>query len=286
MNLDADPQRALESLLAFWRDAGVVESVDDVPHDRVAEGLQRQLRVHAPAPDEPAPLVLPEAGPDAAAGAALAREAALACDSLEALATAVAAFGGATLGGRTGRAPVFSRGPADAALMVIGEAPGADEEAEGRPFAGRAGGLLDRALQAAGLLDQAMLTYTVFRRQPGDRAPTPEQQAVLEPFLDRAIALVRPRALLVLGQGAARGALRQEGGIGSLRGRWLERVSDDGAERTPALASFSPAFLLSQPRMKKAFWADLLAVVERLDEASLAAGPGAAPEATPGSASG
>ena len=256
-----DP-RALESLLAFWRDAGVVDAVDDLPHDRLAEGLQHQQRAHAPAPDEPAPLVLPAAGPDAAASAALAREAALACDSLEALAAAAAEFGRTQL--KVKRPPVFSRG-AGAALMVVGDQPGADEEAAGQPFAGRAGAMLDKALAAAGLLDHALLTYTVFWRPPGDRAPTPEQQAVLEPFLDRAIALAQPRALLVLGQGAARGVLRQDGGIGGLRGRWLERVGDDAALRTPALASFSPAFLLAQPRMKKAFWADLLAVAARLD---------------------
>jgi DNA polymerase len=257
-----DP-RALESLLAFWRDAGVLEAVDDLPHDRLAEGLQRQQRAHAPAPDEPAPLALPSAGPAAAAGAALAREAALACDSLEALAEAAAEFGRAQL--KTRRPPVFSRGPAAAALMVVGDQPGADEETEGRPFAGRAGALLDRALAAAGLLDGALLTYTIFWRPPGDRAPTPEQQAVLEPFLDRAVAIVQPRALLVLGQGAAPGVLRQDGGVGGLRGRWLERVGDDGALRTPALASFSPAFLLAQPRMKKAFWADLLTLAARLE---------------------
>jgi DNA polymerase len=191
----------------------------------------------------------------------------LACDDLDALQAAAAAFGSAHL--KTRRPPVFARGPATAALMVIGDQPGPDEEAEGRPFAGRAGAMLDRALAAAGLLDEAVLTYTLFWRPPGDRSPTPEQQAVLEPFLDRAIALVQPRALLVLGQGAARGVLRVDGGIGGLRGRWLERVGDDAAVRTPALASFSPAFLLAQPRMKKAFWADLLAIAARLREQPL-----------------
>lgn len=253
--------RALESLLAFWRDAGLVEAVDDQPHDRWAEGAER-LRAKASPPDVAAHAVLPRAGPDAAEGAARAREAALACDDLEALAAAVAAFDGSSLRGR--RAVTF-RGAADAAIMVVGEAPGAEDEAEGRPFAGRAGGLLDRALTAAGLLDRALLTHTVFWRPPGDRGPTVEEQTVLEPFLDRAIALVQPRVLLLLGAGPVRALLRQEGGIMGLRGRWFERTGDDGALVTPALASLSPGFLLMQPRSKKLFWADLLAVTARLE---------------------
>jgi DNA polymerase len=253
--------RALESLLAFWRDAGVVEAVDDHPHDRLAEAAER-MRAKAPPPDLPAPAVLPRVGPDAAEGAARAREAALACDSLEALAAAISGFAGSPL--RSRRAVTF-RGPADAALMVVGEAPGPEDEAEGRPFAGPAGAMLDRALDAAGLLDRSLLTHTVFWRPPGDRAPTAEEQTVLEPFLDRAIGLVQPRALLLLGSGSVRALLRQEGAILSVRGRWIDRAGDDGALITPALASLSPSFLLKQPRMKKAFWADLLAVSARLE---------------------
>ncbi|MBW3616700.1 MAG: uracil-DNA glycosylase [Proteobacteria bacterium] len=257
-----DP-RALESLLAFWRDAGVAELTDDQPHDRTLEAAER-LRAKAPPPDAVAPAVLPPAGPDVAEGAARAREAALACESLDALAAAIGAFDGSTLR-RGSRAAVSFRGPPNAAVMVVGEAPGADDEAAGRPFAGRAGALLDRALAAAGLGERALLTHTVFWRPAGDRAPTADEQAVLEPFLDRAIGLVRPQALLLLGAGPVRSLLRQEGGILGLRGRWFERAADDGASVTPALASLSPGFLLRQPRSKKLFWADLLALAARLE---------------------
>lgn len=253
--------QALENLLAFWRDAGVAEAVDDQPHDRLAENAER-LRTKAPPPEAAAPVVMPRAGPDAAEGAARAREAALACDNLEALIAAIAGFEGSSL---RGRRPVTFRGPADAAVMVVGEAPGPEDEAEGRPFAGRAGALLDRALGAAGLLDRSLLTHTVFWRPPGDRAPNAEEQTVLEPFLDRAIGLVQPRALLLLGAGPVRALLRKDGGIMGLRGRWFERAGDDGALITPALASLSPGFLLMQPRMKKPFWADLLALSARLE---------------------
>jgi DNA polymerase len=260
----APDQRALEALLAFWRDAGVAELMDDQPHDRLTEGTER-LRATAPAPDAVAPAVLPPVGPDAAEGAALAREAALACGDLQALSDAIAAFEGSALRGRGSRRPVTFRGPADARLLVVGEAPSAEDEAEGRPFAGRPGALLDRALAAAGLLDSAVFAHTVFWRPPGDRAPRPDEQAVLEPFLDRAIGLVQPKALLLLGIGPVRALLRQEGAIMGLRGRWFERAGDDGALITPALASLSPGFLLMQPRSKKLFWADLLALAARLE---------------------
>jgi DNA polymerase len=254
----------MEALLAFWRDAGVAELMDDQPHDRLTDGAER-LRATAPTPDVVAPAVLPPVGPDSAEGAALAREAALACGDLPALSAAIAAFEGSTLRGRGARGAVTFHGPADARVLVIGEAPSVEDEAAGRPFAGRPGALLERALGAAGLLETALFTHTVFWRPPGDRAPRPDEQAVLEPFLDRAIGLVQPRALLLLGAGPVRALLRQEGAIMSLRGRWFERAGDDGALITPALASLSPGFLLMQPRSKKLFWADLLALAARLE---------------------
>jgi DNA polymerase len=104
----------------------------------------------------------------------------------------------------------------------------------------------------------------VFWRPPGDAPVKPQDQVVLEPFLDRLIALARPRALLLLGAGTARAVLREEGAIHALRSRALERVSDDGALRTPAFVSFAPAFLLRQPAVKKLFWADLLALADHL----------------------
>jgi DNA polymerase len=127
--------------------------------------------------------------------------------------------------------------------------------------------MLERALAAAGLENRCLLTNTVFWRPPGDRAPRPDEQAVLEPFLDRALALAEPQALLLLGAGPVRAILRQEGAVMSLRGRWWDRTSDDGAQVTPALASLSPGFLLVQPRAKKLFWTDLLALQARLEEA-------------------
>jgi len=258
--------RALESLLAFWRDAGVETCFEDAPQDRLAQGAERLRARTPPAAAAPEP-VLPRLAPAPAEGAAAAREAALAAGTLEELAAAIAAFEGSGLRFSGARRTIVARGPADAAVMVVGGAPGADEELEGRPFAGRAGAMLERALAAAGIAERSLLTYTVFWRPPGDAPVKPADQAVLEPFLDRMIALVRPKALLLLGAATARAVLRQEGAIGALRGRAFERGSDDGALVTPAWVSFSPSFLLRQPTSKKQFWADLLALTAALDAA-------------------
>ena len=195
---------------------------------------------------------------------ALGRTLAAAAPDLTALAAAIAAFDGCNLKAGA-RQAVFSRGPADAPLMIVGEAPGADEDAQGAPFVGRAGQLLDRMLAAAGLADRAFVTNTVFWRPPGNRTPTPAEQAVCAPFLERAIALVKPRALLLVGGASAKAMLKKSEGILSLRGRWFEWISEDGALEIPALPTLHPAFLLRQPAAKRKSWEDMLILAERLD---------------------
>jgi DNA polymerase len=149
--------------------------------------------------------------------------------------------------------------------MVIGEGPGADEDVQGSPFVGRAGKLLDKMLAAAGLTDRVFITNTVFWRPPGNRTPTAAEQAVCAPFVERAIALVRPRLLMLAGGASAKHMLQTADGILSLRGRWFEWRSADGALELPALPTLHPAFLLRQPAAKKKAWEDLLKLTERLD---------------------
>jgi DNA polymerase len=149
--------------------------------------------------------------------------------------------------------------------MVIGEAPGADEDAQGQPFVGRAGKLLDRMLGAAGLGDRVFITNTVFWRPSGNRNPTLQEQLVCAPFVERAIALVAPKFLLLAGGASAKAMLQRPEGILSLRGRWFDWTSSDGATTLPALPTLHPAFLLRQPAAKKRAWADLLMLAERLD---------------------
>jgi DNA polymerase len=265
----AEPSAAqlAESLLAFWSDAGVDAMLLDAPIDRIAAG-----KIAPPQPPQvraaaPAAATRPAAkGPDISAAVAQAQELAAQADTLEALVAAISGFDGCPLKfeGAASQAVVW-RGVADAQLMVIGEGPGQEEDQRGQPFVGRAGRLLDKMLTAAGVAERAFITNTVFWRPPGNRTPTPAEQAICAPFVERAIALVKPSMLLLVGGASAKAVLKKDEGILSLRGRWHEWRSADGALELPAMPTLHPAFLLRQPAAKKRAWADLLTLCERLD---------------------
>ena len=256
--------RAVESLLAFWADAGVDVMLAETPHDRMAAGLEALKPKPPPAVARAEPGPLRTDGVDASALEA-ARQAAAAADDLAALAAAIAAFDGCPLKFQGARQAVFYRGAVDAPVMVIGEGPGGEEDAQGEPFVGRAGKLLDKMLTAAGLADRVFITNTVFWRPPGNRTPTPAEQAVCAPFVERAIALVRPRLLMLAGGASAKHLLGRAEGILTLRGRWFEWRSADGAIELPTLPTLHPAFLLRQPAAKKKAWEDLMVLAERVD---------------------
>ena len=267
-----DP-RALESLMAFWADAGVDTTYEEAPVDRLAAPVrapQSTARPAAPkmvARADSAP-VIPTAsaqGPDISAAIAEARRLAAECETLEALAAAIAAFDGCGLKFEGARQAVFARGEPNAPLMVIGEGPGAEEDVQGLPFVGRAGKLLDKMIGAAGLTGRVFITNTVYWRPPGNRTPTPQEQMVCQPFLERSIALVAPKVLLLAGGASAKSVLQKSEGILSLRGRWFDWTSSDGAMTLPAMPTLHPAFLLRQPGAKKRAWTDLLMLEERLD---------------------
>jgi len=254
---------AAVSLLAFWREAGVDACYEDLPVDRT---------FRPPPPPKPAPMTstAPRAGgqdvgPGVAAAVVEARALAAAARDLEGLKAAIAAFEGCPLKIQGARQAVFSRGRPDAPVVVVGEGPGAEEDLQGAPFVGRAGQLLDRMLEAAGLRDRVFITNTVFWRPPGNRTPTLAEQATCAPFLGRAIQLVKPRLLLLVGGASAKSMLKREEGILSLRGRWFEWRSEDDGVVIPALPTLHPAFLLRQPAAKKKAWGDLLTLAERLD---------------------
>lgn len=259
MNAEARDIAAIESLLAFWRDAGVDACFEEVPQDRTIV-VAPALKAVAKATASVAPVV------DTGDAVTEARRLAANAETLEALAEAVAAFQGCPLRGMGPRQAVFGRGDPQAPLLVIGEGPGADEDAAGQPFVGRAGKLLDKMLAAAGLTDRVFITNTVFWRPPGNRTPTPDEQAVCAPFVERAFAILRPKAVLLLGAAAARSVLRTDEGILRIRGQWREWRLAEGDVSAPVLATLHPAFLLRQPQAKRQAWADLLALAARLEE--------------------
>jgi uracil-DNA glycosylase family 4 len=160
---------------------------------------------------------------------------------------------------------VFGVGNREADLMIIGEAPGADEDRQGEPFVGRAGQLLNLMLQAIGLKREQVYIANILKcRPPGNRDPRPGEALRCKPYLMRQIALIQPQVLLSVGRISAQNLLETDTPIGRLRGRWREF----GPDRTPLMVTYHPAYLLRSPEQKSKTWKDLLQVAHRLREAS------------------
>ncbi|HEX5453739.1 MAG TPA: uracil-DNA glycosylase [Stellaceae bacterium] len=166
---------------------------------------------------------------------------------------------------RTATNTVFMDGNPEAPVMIVGEAPGAEEDRLGRPFVGRSGQLLDRMLAAIGLdRTKVQITNVIYWRPPGNRKPTAAEIAACLPFVLRHIALARPRVLVLAG-GTACGALLGQEGITRLRGRWVDLTVPGLENPVPTLPMFHPSFLLRDPIRKRDAWRDLLALQARLD---------------------
>ena len=239
-----------------WQvELGVDECIRDAPVDRYA--LEAKAPVVKARPDA--------AGAVAAAAAAVAvdpvaeaKRAAEQAQDPAALEAALGAYEHCELK-KGARNLVFCDGVAGARVMLVGEAPGRDEDREGRPFVGRAGQLLDRMLAAIELSrsENVYITNVLPWRPPQNRDPKPEEIAMMRPFLERHIELARPDVLVVMGNISCQ-ALLGKRGITRLRGQWAEACGK------PALPMFHPAYLLRNPAAKRQAWADLLALKARL----------------------
>ena len=214
----------------------------------------------SPAPRRPAPRPAEVLAPAALRAADLAAGA----DSLEALKAAMERFDASLRDTATNL--VFSDGVAESGLMLIGEAPGADEDRLGKPFVGVSGRLLDRMVASIGLdrTRNFYLTNILCWRPPGNRTPTDAEVSLFLPFARRHIALARPRHVVLLGGTAAKALLGAREGITRLRGRW-HRLEIEGLGTVPALATLHPAYLLRQPSAKREAWQDLLTLRRALD---------------------
>jgi DNA polymerase len=259
--LTDERRQALEALLEFYAEAGVDLAVDEAPHDRFAAppaAPEPQARPQ-PAPSKPAIVaraVTAPAAPDEAAGEA--RQRAAGAATLEELRAILESFDGCSLKATANRL-VFADGTPGSRVMLVGEAPGAEEDREGRPFVGRSGRLLDRMLAAIGLdRSQVYIANVIPWRPPGNRTPTPQETAICLPFVTRQIELANPDILVCLGGPSAQTLLRQREGILKLRGQWFDYPLEGRTIR--ALATLHPAYLLRQPLQKRLAWRDLLAL--------------------------
>lgn len=247
------------ALLDWQMELGVDECIGDAPLDRyslpdkLVKPSQPEVKPHLTR----GPVKLEERDAVAEAQAA-ARGAA----TLEALRAAMVAFDLCDLK-RGARNMVFSDGIVGAPVMIVGEAPGRDEDRMGRPFVGASGQLLDRMFAAIGMgRDRAdapiYITNTLPWRPPHNRDPKPEEIAMMKPFLLRHIELADPKVLVIMGNWACQ-ALLAKRGITRLRGNW-EQVAGK-----PALPMFHPAYLLRNPEAKRDAWADLLSLKAAVD---------------------
>jgi DNA polymerase len=200
--------------------------------------------------------------PDEAAKSAAALAAA--CNTLDELRDAMAGFDGCALK-NTAMNLVFGDGNPGSGLMFVGEAPGADEDREGKPFVGVSGQMLDRMIGAINRdRTSAYITNMIPWRPPGNRNPDPSELMVCLPFIRRHIELVAPKVLVLTGGVAAKTMLKTKVGITRLRGKW--HTYDTEAGPIPALAMYHPAYLLRQPAQKRLAWQDLLRLEEKLTE--------------------
>lgn len=277
----------LDHLLRWYLDAGVDEAIGDLAQDRFALSARPVAAVSA----APGARAAPGAGlapgsnasgsgpaafvvhPAAGAGAQVQGDASIPgtaahlaaeCKSLQDLRRALEAFDALPLK-RTARSTVFADGNADASVMVIGEAPGAEEDRQGLPFVGRSGKLLDRMLASIGLdRESVYITNVVPWRPVENRKPTADEVAVCLPFLIRHVDLVDPKLLILLGGASASALLARHEGINRLRGRWFDYAAPGLPRPVPALATFHPAYLLRTPAAKRDAWRDLVQIKKRL----------------------
>ena len=252
----------MTAILAWQIDAGADEAIGEAPLDRFAEEASRPDRDAADRAD-----VTPDSEWAAPAPpAADARHVAAGATDLAALRSAFEAFDGCPLK-ETATNFVFADGARGARLMLIGEAPGAEEDRQGLPFVGPAGRLLDRMLSAIGLERRDVyITNILPWRPPGNRNPTDSEIAVCLPFIERHIALVEPAIVVAVGGTAAKALLDTREGIMRLRGRWFSYTVPGSGAGIPFRAILHPAYLLRQPGQKKGAWTDLIAIKQRLAE--------------------
>ncbi len=263
--MQSDPPGSLELAALEWLvEAGADEAIAETPVNRLALELPpRTSSSSAPTPLRHAVPARPATAPIAGDAVGTAQSLAAAATSLAELRAAMESFEGCALK-RTAANTVFADGTELAPVMLIGEAPGREEDRVGKPFVGRAGQLLDKMLASIGLdrARNAYITNVINWRPPNNRDPTPDEAAQCLPFLRRHIELAQPRVIILLGAVAARHVVGKTEGIMRIRGRWMEyRV---GERLVPLMATLHPAYLLRQPAHKKLAWQDLQAVRDRL----------------------
>ncbi|MCK0068591.1 uracil-DNA glycosylase [Kordiimonas laminariae] len=266
MNIETADTRELSALLAWYIAMGADEAADLEPVDRfvIPEPVAKPQKGQQQERSRPTPIQARPAKPAIGAGIEAAEKAAAACTNVEELEATLKAFDGGMLK-RSSKNTVFADGKLGADLMIIGEAPGAYEDRDGKPFIGPNGDMLEKMLTAIGLKrDEHVYLSDVLPWRPlGNTKPDDATIAMCLPFLKKHIELAKPKYLLLMGVVSAQAVLGTKDGISRLRGKWKD--IEIGGQTFAAMATYHPSYLMAQPQMKGATWRDLLAVKERLE---------------------
>jgi uracil-DNA glycosylase len=259
----------LADILRFYADAGLDFALDEEPQDRLVVVAKQEiptLLTQRPLA-RPAMVAASTAVPDDATVARALTEA-KAATSFDLLKASLAAFDGCSLK-FTAKNLVFADGNPDAKIMLVGDAPGRDEDLEGKPFVGKAGQLLDKMLAAIGLdRNKVYLTNMIYWRPPGNRTPTPMEIEICRPFIERHIELLNPNIIVFIGASSAKSFMAGSDSILRMRGQWQDWTAPNG-RTIPALAMLNPDYLMRQPAQKKLAWRDLLSLKAKIVELGL-----------------
>ena len=263
-----------EELLGFYSEAGVDTPLDDKPIDRFKQSAEIIKQVAAAretaVPQQRAnvrhtPRHAPPQRISVEGQVATAHELARNAKNLDELFEALKSFNGCTLK-LTAKNTCFADGTPHSKLMLVGEAPGREEDLQGIPFVGRSGMLLNRILAAIGLKrEDVYIANTIPWRPPGNRTPTPMETELCRPFIERQIELSAPKILVALGGPAMQVLTGVKNGIIRTRGQWLSHHLENG-KTIPVMPTFHPAYLLRTPSQKKLAWADFLEIRNALDQ--------------------
>lgn len=274
-------------ILEWYLDAGVDICLQDMPENRLRDILaEREAeKQDAKAPSEETALVKPVRGENTVQpsllGTSETRKAAIdlasKANSLEALKQTIQDFDGIELK-QTATHMVFSDGNPDADIMLVGEAPGADEDRIGKPFVGVSGQLLDRILKYASLFRESEETHNSIYisnilnwRPPGNRTPTQGEIETSLPFIEKHILLAKPKLLVFCGGVSAKSLLHRNEGISKLRGKWhdwtpsIPALADPAFKPIPAIATYHPSYLLRTPIQKKLVWQDMIGLMKKME---------------------
>lgn len=238
-------------VIALYEQWGVDMALDEEP-----QGLKRR-KLSPPPPIDAKPQLV--SGSQALSHIDTLRASLASLTSLDHLRQFQEQFQGCALK-KTATNMVFGEGVANPLVMLVGEAPGADEDLQARPFVGKSGMLLDNILMSVGLSRQSnvYISNIIPWRPPGNRQPTLEETAICLPFVERHIELVNPQVLLLIGAVSAKALLNLDSGITTMRGQWVDYVTRYHNVSIRAMPLFHPAYLLRSPSQKQKVWADML----------------------------